>query len=76
MTGCENTPWFGPLSAVCHISCKVGADVGLNPVPPLTKPVRSLPCKYVVQPDDVPEVMLKAAEVAAVYEGVLEAVSV
>jgi hypothetical protein len=29
---------------------------------------------YVVQPDDVP--MLKAAEVAAVYEGVLEAVSV
>ena len=40
------------------------------------KPVRSLPCKYVVQSDDVPVVMLKAAEVAAVYEGVLEAVSV
>jgi hypothetical protein len=31
---------------------------------------------YVVQPDDVPVVMLKAAEVAPVYEGVLEAVSV
>jgi hypothetical protein len=35
-----------------------------------------LPCKYVVQPDDVALVMLKAGEVAAVYEGVLAAVSV
>jgi hypothetical protein len=31
---------------------------------------------YVVQAGDVPVVMLKAAEVAAVYEGVLAAVSV
>ena len=27
--------------------------------------VRSIPCKYVVQSDDVPVVMLKAVEVAA-----------
>jgi hypothetical protein len=36
-----------------------------------------MPAKYVVQdPDAVPLVMLKATEVAPVYEGVLEAVSV
>jgi hypothetical protein len=35
-----------------------------------------LPPKYVVQSDDVAVVTLKAAEVAALYAGVLEAVSV
>ena len=42
----------------------------------MPKPVRSLPAKYVVQSEFVPVVMLKAAEVAAVHDGVLEAVRV
>ena len=51
------------------------ADVGVKPLSLPPKPERSLPCRYDVQAGDVPLVMLNAAEVATVYEGVLEAVS-
>ena len=55
-----------PASDACHARCRLLTDVGLNPLSPLAKPVRSLPCKYVVQSgDDVPVVTPKAAEVAA-----------